>query len=147
MSEKPASKEGFSVRYSESVESLTPDSLQGFFVGWPNKPSTEVHLQLLQKSDHRVIALNKNNVVIGFITAVTDGVLSGYIPLLEVLPDYQGNGIGQELVKRMLEKLKNLYMIDLSCDPKVQPFYESLGMEKGVGMRIRNYPNQNGVQD
>lgn len=144
MSEKLASKEVFSVRYTESVEDLTPKKLQGFFVGWPNKPSPEIHLQLLRKSDHRVIALNKKNEVIGFITAITDGVLSAYIPFLEVLPGSQDNGIGQELTKRMLEKLKNLYMIDLSCDPKVQPFYKRFGMEESVGMRLRNFPNQNG---
>jgi hypothetical protein len=31
-----------------------------------------------------------NGRVIGFITAVTDKVLSAYIPLLEVLPAYRG---------------------------------------------------------
>lgn len=49
MSEQPASKEVFSVRYTESIEGLTPEKLQGFFVGWPNKPSPEVHLELLKK--------------------------------------------------------------------------------------------------
>ncbi len=30
-----------------------------------------------------------NNKVVGFITAISDGVISAYIPLLEVLPKYQ----------------------------------------------------------
>ncbi len=144
MSEKPVSKEIFSVRYTESIEDVTPEKLQGFFVGWPKKPSPETLLRLLKKSAHRIIALNEKNEVIGFITAITDGVLSAYIPFLEVLPDCQRKGIGQELTKRMLEKLKHLYMIDLSCDPKLQPFYKKLGMEESVGMRLRNYPHQDG---
>ena len=144
MPEQLVSKEVSPVRYTEDAEDITPQKLRGFFVGWPNKPSPEVHLQLLKKSDHRVIALNKKGEVIGFITAITDGVLSAYIPFLEVLPDYQERGIGQELAKRMLEKLKDLYMIDLSCDPQVQPFYERLGMKQSVGMCLRNYPAQNG---
>lgn len=138
------SEKSFSVSYTESVEDLIPEQLQGFFVGWPNKPSSKTHLELLRKSNHRVLALNERGEVVGYITAITDGVLSAYIPFLEVLPEYQGKGIGQELAKRMLEKLKSLYMIDLSCDLDVQPFYERLGMEKSVGMRLRNYPNQNG---
>lgn len=85
--------------------------------------------------------------MIGFIAAITDGVLSAYIPFLEVLPQHQAKGIGQELAQKMLEKLKGLYMIDLSCDPKVQPFYERLGMEPSVGMRLRNYSNQNGESE
>ncbi|MEM9907537.1 MAG: hypothetical protein AAF921_21205 [Cyanobacteria bacterium P01_D01_bin.44] len=31
--------------------------------------------------------------MVGFITAITDHVLSVYIPLLEVLPPYQGQGV------------------------------------------------------
>lgn len=114
-------------------------------MGWPNKPSPETRLRLLRKSDYRIIALNERGEVVGFITAITDGVLSVYIPFLEVLPGYQGKGIGQELLKRMLDKCRTLYMIDLSCDPKMQPFYERLGMEKSVGMRIRHFSHQNGA--
>ena len=43
-------------------------------------------------------------------------------------PTHQGQGIGSELVRRMLDTLKAIYMIDLICDPDVQPFYERLGM-------------------
>ena len=83
--------------------------------------------------------------IAGFITAISDGVLSAYIPHLEVLPSYQGQGIGTELVRRMLEKLSGLYMIDLLCDPEVQPFYARCGMKPATGMMIRNYDRQSGA--
>ena len=38
----------------------------------------------------------------GFITATSDGALSAAIRLLEVLEAYQGQGIGSELLRRML---------------------------------------------
>ena len=66
-------------------------------------------------------------------------VLDPNIPLLEVLPEYQGRGIGAELVRRMLEELQQLYMIDLLCDEDVQPFYERFEMRRAQGMFIRNY--------
>ncbi len=47
---------------------------------------------------------DENGKFVGFITAITDKILSAYIPFLEVLPEYQRQGIGKELVKRMLEK-------------------------------------------
>jgi predicted N-acetyltransferase YhbS len=72
-------------------------------------------------------------------------VLSAYIPLLEVLPAYQGQGIGSELVRRMLAKLADLYMVDLLCDPGMQPFYERLGMRPTTGMLRRNYDRQAGA--
>ena len=83
--------------------------------------------------------------VIGFITAISDGVLSAYIPLLEVLPAYQGQGIGGELIARMKSELSHLYMIDLLCDEKLISYYEKHGMTKASGALIRNYERQNGL--
>ncbi len=68
-----------------------------------------------------------------------------YIPLLEVLPEYQGQGIGKELVKRMKEELSHYYMIDISCDDNVVPFYEKQGFNKNNSMYIRNYDKQKGM--
>ena len=82
--------------------SILPHQLQDFFVGWPNPPSPEKHRELLGKSDFCLLAIDETTtMVVGFITAITDHVLSAYIPLLEVLPSYQGQGIGTELVRRM----------------------------------------------
>jgi hypothetical protein len=36
-------------------------------------------------------------------------------------------------------------MIDLMCDPAVQPFYERLGMRPVIGMVVRNYDRQAGA--
>ena len=77
--------------------------------------------------------------MVGFVTAITDHVQSAFIPLLEVLPEYQNQGIGTELVNRMLGKLEEIPSIDLCYDPPLQPFYERLGMARSVGMMIYHY--------
>ena len=46
----------------------------------------------------RVVDGERSGQVVGFITAISDGVLSAYIPLLEVLPGWRSQGIGGELV-------------------------------------------------
>jgi len=120
--------------------------LHGFFVGWQNPPSPEKLLELLQQSDYRILAKDAEK-VIGFITAISDGVLSAYIPFLEVLPEYQGKGVGTELASQMLNQLKKYYMIDLLCDEDIQPFYKTLGMSKATGMMLRNYSNQSGKEN
>jgi ribosomal protein S18 acetylase RimI-like enzyme len=135
------------VHYTESLAGIEASQLPGgFFVDWPNPPSPETHLRLLQGSSHIVIAIDERTAdVVGFVTAISDGVLSAYIPLLEVLPEYQHQGIGQELMRRMIAALRSHYMIDLLCDPDLQPFYEQLGMRPAAGMLIRNYDRQNGI--
>jgi GNAT superfamily N-acetyltransferase len=131
--------------YTTSLENITPEKLHGFFVGWGNPPTPEVHLRVLQGSYRVVLAIDdESGSVIGFINATSDGVLSAFIPLLEVLPAYKGKDIGTELVKRMLESLKHLYSIDLICDEDVQPFYERLGLRRYTGMLHRNYDRQSG---
>lgn len=134
------------IDYTESLAGITAEHLAGgFWAGWPSHPTPETHLRLLHGSDHVVLALDTaTGHVVGFITAITDGVLCAYIPLLEVLSAYRGRGIGSELVRRMLDRLGDIYMIDLLCDPEIQPFYERLGMRRATGMLVRNVARQAG---
>ena len=81
--------------YTSSLEGITPEQLEGFFFGWPNPPSPRTHPRILKGSSHVVLGLDGERVV-GFVNAISDGVLSAYIPLLEVRPPYQGRGVGSE---------------------------------------------------
>ena len=133
------------ISYHTKCSEITDKMLHGFFVGWPNPPSPEAHFRILQQSDYVVLAVDdETNRVVGFVTAISDKVLSAYIPLLEVLPEYQYRGIGRELMERMLIQLDGLYMIDLTCDPKLQKAYRQLGFQKMTAMMIRRFDCQSG---
>jgi ribosomal protein S18 acetylase RimI-like enzyme len=136
------------IRYTDSLDSISADQLTGgFFDGWPNPPSAETHLRVLRGSAHVWLAVDEQTgQVVGFVNAVSDSVLSAYIPLLEVLPANQQRGIGTELMRRMLETLTDIYMVDLFCDIEFQPYYERLGMRRATGMLVRNYAAQSGAQ-
>ncbi|MGE8019311.1 GNAT family N-acetyltransferase [Peribacillus frigoritolerans] len=128
------------MRYTSSLEGISSEMLAGFFVDWPNQPSPEVHLKLLKSSDRVFIAIEEHSQqIVGFITAISDNVLSAYIPLLEVLPEFQNQGIGKDLLTRMLKELDGIYMIDLVCDDNLVSYYQKSGMFKANGMLIRNY--------
>lgn len=127
------------IAYRADAEGLEPAQLRGFFVGWPHPPSPERHLEILRGSHAVELALDGDRVV-GFVTAISDGVLAAFIPLLEVLPEYQGRGVGSELTRRMLERLRRFYMVDLCCDADLEPFYARLGLRTwDRGMGLRNY--------
>jgi len=134
--------------YTNQLDEVNLKNLNGFFAGWPNPPSNETFIKLLKESDEMIIAYDDTeNKVVGFITAITDNVLSAYIPFLEVIESHQNKGIGKELVERMLEKLKGYYMIDVVCDENLKPYYEKFGMKSSPAMIMRNYENQSGRKD
>ncbi len=133
------------IRYTDTLDGITASMLGGFFVGWLNPPTPERHLDILRGSDYVVLALDdERNQVVGFINAISDGVLNAYLPLLEVLADYQNRGIARCLVEKMLTKLKHLYAIDLVCDEDVAGLYEKLGFKRAQAMIVRHYDRQNG---
>lgn len=127
------------IRYSITTTDLTVDDLAGFFVGWPRPPAPEQVLSALRGS-HRVHVATDEDTgrVVGFVNAISDGVLTAFVPWLEVLPGHQGRGIGAELIRRMLADLGDLYSVDLTCDDELTPFYAARGMLPLRGMGIRN---------
>ena len=133
------------MRYVTTSEGIDAGMLRGFFVGWPDPPSPETLLRILEGSSRIVLALDDEaGRVVGLVTAVSDGVLAAFIPLLEVLPEWQGRGIGSEKMRRILDLCKGLYSIDLTCDPELETFYSRLGMQSYSCMMIRNASVQSG---
>ncbi len=131
--------------YQENLDNVTAEKITGFFVGWPSSPPPETFLKMLENSFAIGLAIDADTgKTIGFINAVSDGILSAYIPLLEVLPEYQKKGIGAELTSRMLKQLGGLYMVDVVCDHALESFYKRAGFTSSLGMIRRNYDAQSG---
>lgn len=73
------------------LERVGASDLEGFFDGWPNAPTPETHRRILAGSTHFVVAVPAGQSrVVGYATALSDGVLSAYISQLEVLKALQG---------------------------------------------------------
>ncbi len=127
------------IAYSDSAAEVVPDDLAGFFVGWPSPPTLDRRLELLRRSDAVSLAYDERSLV-GFATAITDGVLAAFIPFLEVLPSHQHRGIGTGLIERLLAQLEDLYMVDVVCDAPLERFYAQLGftpLDRAMGLRRR----------
>jgi ribosomal protein S18 acetylase RimI-like enzyme len=137
--------DGAAIRYQTGLDGIEPEHLQGFFEGWPDPPTSETHLRVLRGSSVAILAVEADTGrVVGFVTALSDGVASAYLPLLEVLPTFRGRGIGSELVRRVLRSLGDLYMVDVACDADVLPFYARLGFRPTTGAGIRRHAHQAG---
>ena len=128
------------IEYRTSAAGLRWEQLDGFFVGWPVRPSAATLLGHLHRSYRCVVAVDTTNHdrVVGFATAISDGLLAASIPLVEVLPGWHERGIGSELLEILLDALSHLHQVDLACDPELTGFYERLGFTTGTAMIRRN---------
>jgi len=93
----------------------------------------------IKKGFFYLIKLNHN--VVGDISyEMKDGGYA-YISGLTVLPEFQGKGIARKAMEIILEKLKDVKLIDLVTHPKNEraiKLYESLGFKKN-GEPMENY--------
>jgi len=86
------------------------------FTAWDGDPSTD-------PEQAKLVAL---------ISAMDDGIMTAYIHYLLVRPEYQGKGIGEQLIERTKEKYKDYLRIVLVAYDKECGFYEHCGFKKGV---------------
>ena len=100
-------------------------------VGWTNYTNQpQILEQALSHSLAIYLALDGDTVV-GLIRLVGDGFSSVFVQDLIVLPSYQRQGIGSNLMKEALIDYKDAYQIQLVTDQteKNLGFYRSLGFE------------------
>ena len=95
-------------------------------VGW-NRLEAEYADPRLTSFGH--IAAFDGEKLAGWIDCVSNGVTDAYIQDLMVRPDCQGQGIGTELMRRMLAYLKEnrIYMVSVIFEESLKPFYARFG--------------------
>ena len=134
------------ITYKENI--LTPDDIILFQrkMGW-REDSTELLARSLAHTIYSLCAVDGGEIV-GMGRLVGDGAIYWYIEEVFVLTQYQGQGIGTEIVRRLVEYVKNNaipgseYSIYLFAAKGKEGFYERLGFKRrphdyeGAGMEI-----------
>lgn len=71
-------------------------------MGWESRVSDPAKFQKMMERADRTVVVFDGDRVIGFGRALCDDVSNGYISMVAVAPDKRGQGIGRELVKRLV---------------------------------------------
>ena len=88
--------------------------------------------RLKKALDHceTVITAWYDGCLVGLINAIDDSELTAYVHYLCVKPEYQGLGIGKELLMRIKEKYKDyLYIILIAENEPLINYYRQNGFE------------------
>ena len=84
-------------------------------------------LVIAMRNSGAVFSAWKNGRLVGLINALDDGIMTAYVHYLLVNPEYHGNGIGKELLRRIKEKYANYPRIVLISDNRQIAFYKNSG--------------------
>ena len=87
-----------------------------------------LHKALL--ASHSLVTAWAESKLVGLGNAISDGYLVVYYPHLLVLPEYQGRGIGTELMRRLMARYQGFHQHMLVADGRALDFYRKCGFER-----------------
>jgi GNAT superfamily N-acetyltransferase len=116
-----------SIRYSFSKE-IEVQSLKDLFVSvqW-DSAKFPTKLQQAIAGSHTVVTAWDQDILVGLVNALSDGIMTVYIHYMLVRSEYQKRGIGRELMNRMLAQHADYYRKVLISDNHSVDFYEKCG--------------------
>ena len=100
-------------------------------VGWTNYTNQPQMLEQALSHSLATYLARDGEEIVGLVRLVGDGFSSVFVQDLIVLPSYQRQGIGSNLMKQALADYKDAYQMQLATEQteKNLGFYRSLGFE------------------
>jgi GNAT superfamily N-acetyltransferase len=99
---------------------------------WSSAGKPELLLKALSSS-HALVSAWDGDRLIGLGNAISDGWLVVYYPHLLVLPEYQGRGVGSEIMRRLKARYEGFHQHMLVADGRATEFYRKCGFERAGG--------------
>ena len=118
------------IHYSETRE-LALESVLALYRAnaWSSAQKPELlHKALL--ASHSLITAWDGRRLVGLGNALSDGYLVVYYSHLLVLPEYQGRGIGTELMRRLMARYEGFHQQILVADGRALYFFRKYGFER-----------------
>lgn len=115
-----------------TIKEFTPESLQRLFqsVRWESGNYPDKLVRAMANSTAVVSAWDGDRLV-GLVRALSDGETVAFLHYLLVDPAYQGQHIGDELMRRILAPMADLlYVKIMPSDPATIPFYARYGFRQ-----------------
>ena len=106
---------------------------------WATGRPRETQDRLIDEAT-RVVGLYDGERQIGFCRAVTDGVSFVYLADVYVLEEYRGRGLGEELVREMVERGDLGHLKWLLHTSDMHPLYRKLGFDVPTAKVMERLP-------
>lgn len=115
----------------QTTKEFQAEALQSLFlsVEWSSGNYPQKLQEAMIKAD-AVISAWDGEKLVGLMNCLSDG-MTAYFHYLLVMPEYQGKGIGKEIMRRMLECCDGCITKVLIAYAEQVPFYELCGFKAG----------------
>jgi len=94
--------------------------------GW-SSAEKPVELLAALRNSHSLVTARIGGRLVGLGNAISDGHLVVYYPHLLVHPDFQGRGIGKDMMEAMQARYQGFHQQMLTADGKAIEFYQKMG--------------------
>ena len=108
---------------------------------YPKERFEERISKLVNNVTISLVARNENGLIVGVLFGLTDYVYWLYVTDLGIARDYEGQGIGRQLMKAAHDKAggEKDIAVYLIANENAIPFYEKLGMKKANDVMQYNH--------
>lgn len=112
------------------TEPINPEQLNNLFeqTGWANGRDLLEIQQMLDRS-HFTLGVWDEDHLIGFSRVITDDRYRALIDDVVVDSAYRGQGIGSEMLDKLLKRMQHIEIVMLDCAPDLEGFYGRLGFK------------------
>lgn len=105
-------------------------------MGWQQRVADAAKFQKMMEHTSRAVVAVDGASIVGFARALCDEVSNGYISMVAVAPERRGQGIGRELVRRLMRDDAGITWM-LRAGRGSDGFWEKLGFRASEVARER----------
>ena len=108
---------------------VKPDEIENLreAVGWDK--SQGIYQEILNRHFTYYTVRNQDDLLIAYMSVLSDGITDAFLLDLAVHPEYQKRGLGKRIVEKAIADIKaaGIRCIQVTFNENLQPFYKKCG--------------------
>ena len=118
------------VSWASTLDDVDWDELEALYRAAPLGNKSAIGLKTVFTNSRFCCFAREGDRIIGAGRVLADGIDCAYLCDLAVLPQFQGTGLGKEIVNRLLASAEGHKKIILYAVPGKEPFYRKFGFRR-----------------